>query len=243
MASFDLQAQALIASVPEEIRTRGQTEYLLLEPVRQNIRSQSISQNGLVQLGAFGNPPPIVLQVLNVILCLYNEKLKSHQWKNVQPAIRVSGFVEKLKEKFSSSTVHTVPSNSDHKAPWFNTATTMNVSSDLSHLVQMAQDYLRLQESYKEPALLAWIGLQDQLKAVEKQKRIYERAMQGMPEEVKKARAAPHDEAADHTQPSKPESHPEAGVKKAGVTKAGVTKAGIKKAGVKKAGVKKAGKK
>jgi hypothetical protein len=157
MASFDLKAQALIASVPEEIRTRGQTEYLLLEPVRQNILSQSISKSSLAEVAAFANPPIIVLQVLNVILCLYNEELKAVQWKDVRAAIRVSGFVDSLQKKFTSSTTHTVPSNPDYKAPWFNTATIRCVSSACGSLAQMAQDYLTLQEGYQSPAVIAWI--------------------------------------------------------------------------------------
>lgn len=155
-----------------------------------------------------------------MIVCLYNEELKPYKWKDIKATIHANGFIDSLKEKFASLTVHTVPSNPDYKASWFNADYIAAVSKACSLLVQMAQDYLRLQESLQSPVLIAWIELQDQLKALEKLKGIYERVGQGMPEKERKARAdakraQPHPPAGQK-QPMKPESHLKAKAKKAG---------------------------
>lgn len=212
-AAYDLEMQALVNAVPQETRTQGETEYLLLEPLRQNILSQAISPNSLAEVASFANPPQMVLQVLNVVLCLYNEKRKSLPWKEVKAAIRVSGFVDSLKQKFASDSVHTIPPNPDYTAAWFNHAQAANVSIACGVLVQMTQNYLSLQQN-QSPALVAWRDLQEQVKAVERKKRVYVRALQGMPEEVRKARATAHRAAPAHPSAAKKAgSHPKAGKK------------------------------
>lgn len=190
-AVCDRQAQAIVDAVPQETRTQGETQYQLLEPARQCITSLELSPRDLAEVSSFSNPPMMVLQVLNVVFCLYNEERKALSWIEVKKAIKVSGFLESLKQKFISSTVRTIPENPDYTAAWFNAAQAGNVSHACSVLVQMAQSYLNLQQCYQTPAVMTWLRLQEQLKTVEREKNVYVRMLQGMPEEARSQGAPP----------------------------------------------------
>jgi len=157
ISALEAQTQTLLVSVPLETRTRGETECNLLEPVRQGILSKAVQEQGVKSLLTYRNPPSDIVAIFNVIHCLYTgQQQKALAWDELALFVKTEGLVNKLKEKFGSPTIQVVPENPKYTAPWFDTQAVMFVSGSVAGLVEIAQNYIHIQQSYqKSPAIRA----------------------------------------------------------------------------------------
>ena len=184
-AALELQTQNLTNSVPEDIRIRGQQCEQLLEPARQCI--QSVNLSGVTELMSFSNPPTVVKDILEVIICLYNEKNSNLTWAQIKTTIKDKNFLASLKEKFLSTEKHVIPPNPNYQAPWFDRDAARNTSMACASLVDMGKSYMLLQkEQDGSEELRLWMELKGKLQEVERVRRVYLRAVTGMTEQDRK---------------------------------------------------------
>jgi len=172
LRTVDKSSQAFVNSLLPELisalEAQSQTELADLEPVRLNILSMNELYEDVKSLLMLGNPADPIVQVHNVINCLYTRRLKSQAWDESAKFLRTEKFTYKLKEKLRNATFQEVHTNPDCTR-WLDLAIKLHDSS--TRLLEITQSYVLLQQSYQQSHVLrAWLHLLGKVKAVERVK-------------------------------------------------------------------------
>ena len=202
IVAIDLLAQNIPRTLPEEVRLKGEEYERLCESRREYITKTSDSLPE--ELRALTDPPPIIVNSLQILASLYLEESTEFTWPELHKFIRTMDFERYLAKYFISKKARKVPPNPNYEADWFTEETTQKISPLCVDLVRMSKTYLALQEYWTSPVLEQWNEGKKIVKELMKGKEVYGRVIQGISKtELKKRQAAYKRGGAKHLAPKK----------------------------------------
>ena len=189
IVAVDLLAQNIPRTLPEEVRLKGEEYERQCESWREYITNTKDSLRR--ELRALTDPPPIIVDSLQILTSLYLERNTQETWAELHRFIRTMDFQFDLPKCLISKKARKVPPNPNYEADWFTEEAAEKISPLCVDLVRTSKTYLALQEYWTNPLLEQWNERKKIVKEIQKGKEVYERVIQGISEtELKKRQEA-----------------------------------------------------